>query len=111
VGLSTWDTLAIPTTDGNYPSTYTGQAKWIAAAPAGALEVQGYIITTTPWTGTSSDDMILQIAQSDSPTDNAFMQLPGGAVRVSAAPGTGRAWVISAGYTAFVSNIGYGYPQ
>jgi hypothetical protein len=110
-GGGTWSTIAIPTTDDNYGTSYTGQANWIAAGPEGALEAWGYIVTTTPWTGGSSDDMIVELAQSDSVGDNAFMQLPGGAVQISAAPGTGHPRAVNAEHVGFVGNIGYGYAQ
>jgi hypothetical protein len=104
---NTWGVLSIPITDVNNLS-YNGQAKWVAAAPAAPLEVYGFVIANAPWTGGSSDDMILQILQSNSISDSAFSQVPSGAVQVSVAPGTGNPWTTSAENVGYVGRY---YPQ
>ena len=107
-----WYPLDIATTDNlSQYSSYNGQAIWIAAgnnAYGGTYAAYAWIITSTPWEYGSSDDMILELVESNTSANNVWMQLPGGATQISAAPYDGSPWVTNAEGVGFVAT---GYRQ
>ncbi len=103
----TWYPLDIATTDYAYqgtPSQYSGEASWIAAGVGAWQGAYAWIITNNAWESGSSDNLILQLVQSNTSGNNAWMHLPGGATRISVAPNSGAPWITNAEGVGFIGS-------